>query len=141
MEMRVLPSSRPYAPGGAVSPHLTAPPDQRVSSAVAVSPVGAISVTAIAAEAAASVVGLVTKQVDVQQVEADAAPTLAAIAAISTEAAVGPVAASAAVASIMTTTMTTTVMTTTVMTTTMTATAAISAATGVEQGQDGTGGK
>jgi hypothetical protein len=108
---------------------------------VAVSPVGAISVTAIAAEAAASVVGLVTKQVDVQQVEADAAPTLAAIAAISTEAAVGPVAASAAVASIMTTTMTTTVMTTTVMTTTMTATAAISAATGVEQGQDGTGGK
>jgi hypothetical protein len=123
--------------GGAVSPHLTAPPDQRVSSAVAVSPVGAISVTAIAAEAAASVVGLVTKQVDVQQVEADAAPTLAAIAAISTEAAVGTVAASAAVASIMTTTMTATVMTTT----TMTATAAFSAATGVEQGQDGTGGK
>ena len=75
-------------------------------------------------------VGLVTEQVDVQQIETDAAPTLAAIAAISTEAAVGTVAAvaaiaaPAAVASAMTTTMTT-----------------AATATGVEQGQDGTGGK
>jgi hypothetical protein len=114
---------------------------RRLDSAGPCATVTAVGSAACTAEAAASVVGLVTEQVDVQQVEADAAPTLAAIAAISTEAAVGTVAAvaaiaaSAAVASIMTTTMTTTVMTTTTMTT------AASTATGVEQGQDGTGGK
>jgi hypothetical protein len=103
---------------------------------VVIPTVAAIGVTAIATEAATSVIGLVTEQVNVQQIEADAAPTLAAIAAISTEAAVGTVAAvaaiaaSAAVASAVTTTMTTAVMTT-----------SASTATGVEQGQDGTGGK
>jgi len=90
-----------------------------------VSAVAAIGVTAVATDAVTRAVGLVSEQVDVQQVEAEATPTRAAVATVAAVAA-----PAAAVATVMTTTVTTTVTT-----------AAIPAATGVEQGQDGTGGK
>src|SRR5947209_4182364 len=120
--MVTLRARRSAASGGAVTPRLTAPPDQRVSSADAVSTVAAISGAAVATDAVTRAVGLVTEQVDVQEVDAEAAPTRAAIATVAA------VAASAAAV--------TAVMTTTAMTA-----ATIPAATGVEQGQDGTGGK
>jgi hypothetical protein len=84
-----------------------------------VAAIAAIGVTAIATETVASAVVLVTEQVDVQEVDPEAAPAGATVATVAAVAA-----SAAAVASVMAT---------------ATMTAAIPAATGVEQGQDGTG--
>lgn len=96
------------------------------------STITAISVTAVTTDAAAGVVGLVTEQSDIQEVDADAAPTSTAVAAGTAVAAPATVAAVPA--------MTTLAMPTATMPAAAMATAAF-AATPVEQGQDSTGGK
>jgi len=101
------------------------------------SAVTAISVAAVTTGAATSVVDLVTKKDDVQEVDADAAPTITAITAGTAVAAPAAVAAIPARTSIGMTTIT---MATIAMATAAMATAAF-AATPVKQGQDRTGGK
>jgi hypothetical protein len=112
--------SREHTPHAGARPWLTAPDTiSGINSAVDVSAGTAVGITAIATDAVTCAVGLVTEQVDVQKVDAKAAPAGAAVA---TDAAVAASAAAVMAASV-----------------TAVATAAIPAATGVEQGQDGTG--
>src|SRR5918998_5077 len=105
------PGNRPA--GMAVRPSLLA--DPHLGSATDVSASTAIRAAAIAAEAVAGTVGLVTERVDVQDVEPEAAPAVTTIAAHATIATTAGVIAAHAAA--------------------LTATATA----GVEQRQDGTG--